>query len=27
MFEHQIPALQEYGYAENWCYDEMEEDE
>jgi phosphoribosylamine--glycine ligase len=25
--EHQIPALQKYGYAENWCYDEMEEDE
>jgi len=27
MFEHQIPALQKYGYAENWSYDEMEEDE
>ena len=25
--EWQIPDLQEYGYAENWCYDEMEEDE
>jgi len=25
--EHQIPALQQYGYAENWCYDEMEEEE
>jgi len=24
--EHQIPALQEYGYAENWCYDEAKEE-
>jgi len=26
MFEHAIPALQQYGYAENWCYDEADED-
>jgi phosphoribosylamine-glycine ligase len=25
--EHQIPALQEYGYAENWKYDEEAEED
>jgi len=25
--EHAIPKLQEYGYAENWCYDTSEEED
>jgi hypothetical protein len=25
--EHCIPQLQEYGYAENWCYEEEAEED
>jgi hypothetical protein len=25
--EHAIPKLQEYGYAENWCYETSEEED